>query len=81
MLNLDSDVRERRELAQALAIKLRFPRISSSDRDYRPEMARSQSPYVQIGNCVTVALDSFSQMASHVPVGVHVEQDGPRVAN
>ena len=73
--DLDRQVRQLREAAETASIVVRLPPLRGCDRDDRSEVPRPQTPEVQVGDLVALGLDGLAQLAGHVPVGVHVEQD------
>ena len=81
MRHLDGQMRQRREAGETAPIIVGLPWFRRDDRDNRPEVARPQAPEVEIGELVAITLNGLSQFARHAPIGVHVEQDRPGVAD
>src|ERR1700722_19758221 len=81
MRHLDGQMRQRREARERAPVIVGLPWFRRDDRNNRPEVARPQAPEVEIGELVAITLNGLSQFARHAPVGVHVEQDRPGVAD
>lgn len=80
-LHLDGDVRQVGKMRQTLSIVRRLTLGLRRDRDNSAEMAWPQSPEVQVGDAVALALDHALDLLGHVGVGHAVEQDGAGVAD
>jgi hypothetical protein len=73
MRDLNREVRQRRKARQVASCSNSPPAPRGDHRDDRPEMPRPQTPEMQVGDLVALALDGLAQLAGHVAVGVHAQ--------
>ncbi len=80
-MDLDCKMRQRAEARQLAPVIIRPARFACADGHTRSEVAWSEPPKVEVGECVTLPLNRLPKVIRHAPVRVHVEQDRAGVAD
>jgi hypothetical protein len=80
-MDLDGEVRQRAEPRQLRPVIVRSTRLARVDGHYRPEVARTHPPKMEVSDFVAITLDRLSKVVCHGTIRVHVQQNSPGVTN